>query len=164
MQAKAKTSHHWFQWHIYKQLLIGATLNGFNDALTWWMLRVNCHRLCCLPGCDFQCPSVPEPVAGGSPHRLGPEVSRNIKSMRQEAINSFPPASVCVSSSCTLCVRDLLGTCPVCQCQSCPRCSTTQLCTPQSSEDLEQVASRQPVGKLETAHSFVQVLLHVGAV
>ena len=33
VQTKAKTSHHWFQWHIYKQLLIGATLNGFNDAL-----------------------------------------------------------------------------------------------------------------------------------
>ena len=29
-------------------------------------------------------------------------------------------------------------------------------------EDLEQVASRQAVGKLETVHSFVQVLLHVG--
>ena len=26
----------------------------------------------------------------------------------------------------------------------------------------KKVASRQPVGKLETAHSFVQVLLHVG--
>ena len=30
-------------------------------------------------------------------------------------------------------------------------------------QDLEQVASGQPIGKFETAHSFVQVLLHVSS-